>query len=744
MQTRLPGIARVPLESRTELLVERDASDAPARAGRSGALEHRLGTRWSRASARPLPVLSPGLAFALGATAGACLLGTELASSLFDVVDVPCVALALGLGTLIGALPAWATRRVTSRRVLVTCLLSPAPVLGAPTLVWALRRAGELEVPFVTLAGLAIALPFSLVAATVAKRLLGRSTRIGRVSSVFLAIAIGVTVFVFAALTAQAVPVATVVLGSAVLASAGWLALASGVSGPLGPWCLAGAIALELPRVDRSYFALRSVALGVALGAALLGVRELTALRPRRAARPLPVAGWRTVALGLTWLAVAVGSERLVTHHPHAFTTREQPNGAFGATIEALRRVTDFDGDGHASLFGGRDCAPFDATRSPGAHEIPNNGRDDNCTGGDAKGNPQTFLRDALAVNPPPAPVRRDAVLVVVDTMRADAVGPNLAAFAREGRRFTRAYSTASLTVESFVGILTGSLPTAADYRFFSPHDAMVEHLPPTVFAAARRAGYATGIAGGVQGRLSAAFFRDADVPRPLTMLTRADETTDTAIDVWHELDARKPRLMLVHYLALHATRGRDDYYRTALAIDAELARLWRAVGEDPVWIVTADHGESFGEHGVYGHSTALYRDELAVPLVVRYPGILRGEESAVTSLIGISPTLIALIAPEELAEARGPFLCLGQAGCGDVPAASALEKPFTHIHSLVLGDDHAFHGLIADRNFEFDLARDVDELRPLERPGAAGRSLSTWEELGFVQGARVPWFKQR
>jgi hypothetical protein len=693
---------------------------------------------------RPLPAVSEGEAFALGTAASACVLATELVSSRFGAVDLTGALVALGLGSTVGALPAWATAGRRGRRVLSAWLLGVPLVLGGKAVIWALERAVELELGVVALAAPIAAFPVAIFVWRLAARLFGRSARFGAASQVALRFALAGTAYVFALLLAQALPFVAALLALVLVLGAGWLVLASGLTGPIGPCLLAAFIALELPRVDRTYFALRTIALGMAFGAAILGAREFMA-GVRTSAPPRPPRPYvRRAALALGWLVLAVTSERLVSAHRHAFIERLEPTGALSATIEALQRVTDFDGDGHASIFGGRDCAPLDASRSPGAHEIPRNGRDDNCAGGDARGNPVEFLRGELAVNLPPPPLRRDAVLVIVDTMRADAVGPNLAAFAREGRRFTHAYSTASFTAQSLVGILTGSLPTAADYQFASPHDAKVMNLPPSVFAAARHAGYATGMAGGIRGVLFSAFFRDADVAKPLAMIARAEETTDTALEVWRQLDPQKPRLLYVHYVALHASRDLDDYRRNALEVDGELQRLFRALGDEPIWMITGDHGESFGEHGVFGHSTALYRNELAVPLVVRYPGVVRGEESAVTSLIGVAPTLMALMAPEELALPRGPYFCLGQTGCGDVPAASALEKPFTHIHSLVVGNHHALHGLLLDRSFEFDWAADPDELRPLAARGPANHELAEWEELGFVRGARVPWFKQR
>ena len=45
-----------------------------------------------------------------------------------------------------------------------------------------------------------------------------------------------------------------------------------------------------------------------------------------------------------------------------------------------------------------------------------------------------------------------------------------------------------------------------------------------------------------------------------------------------------------------------------------------RGVLDQTLVIVASDHGEAFGEHTLHGHGNSLYRPELHVPLVVRYP----------------------------------------------------------------------------------------------------------------------------
>ncbi|MBX6312588.1 MAG: sulfatase-like hydrolase/transferase [Isosphaeraceae bacterium] len=70
---------------------------------------------------------------------------------------------------------------------------------------------------------------------------------------------------------------------------------------------------------------------------------------------------------------------------------------------------------------------------------------------------------------------------------------------------------------------------------------------------------------------------------------------------------------------------GRDSYDNCIAYLDEQLGQLFeeldrRGLLRNTVVIVTADHGEHFGEHGLFGHGNSLYGPEVHVPLLIVAP----------------------------------------------------------------------------------------------------------------------------
>ena len=61
-----------------------------------------------------------------------------------------------------------------------------------------------------------------------------------------------------------------------------------------------------------------------------------------------------------------------------------------------------------------------------------------------------------------------------------------------------------------------------------------------------------------------------------------------------------------------------NAYDDTIRYVDEFLTSLADSLSEsDPVFVICADHGEAFGEHGTYGHQQQLYNENLHVPFVI-------------------------------------------------------------------------------------------------------------------------------
>ncbi|MCA9580024.1 MAG: sulfatase-like hydrolase/transferase, partial [Myxococcales bacterium] len=96
--------------------------------------------------------------------------------------------------------------------------------------------------------------------------------------------------------------------------------------------------------------------------------------------------------------------------------------------------------------------------------------------------------------------------------------------------------------------------------------------------------------------------------------------------------------------------------------VDDQLARLLaaleaRGLDEDTLVVVTSDHGEDMGEHGVwFSHGWTLFDPALHVPLVLALPGGLpegRRYEDLVQS-VDVLPTVLALLGREHGAPTQG------------------------------------------------------------------------------------------
>jgi arylsulfatase A-like enzyme len=98
-------------------------------------------------------------------------------------------------------------------------------------------------------------------------------------------------------------------------------------------------------------------------------------------------------------------------------------------------------------------------------------------------------------------------------------------------------------------------------------------------------------------------------------------------------------------------TQRKIDAYDCAIAyLDAQVGEMLESLRrqgllDDTIVAIVSDHGEAFGEHGLYGHQTTLHREQIHVPLLLRYPRAIApgGRVASAVSLRDLPATLAGL-----------------------------------------------------------------------------------------------------
>ena len=271
-----------------------------------------------------------------------------------------------------------------------------------------------------------------------------------------------------------------------------------------------------------------------------------------------------------------------------------------------------------------------------------------------------------------------NVLLVTIDTLRSDRLGaygsqagltPTLDALARDGVRFTRTWSHAPVTLPAHASILTGLLP---------PHHGVRNNGafrlgagPATLAECLGRAGYRTGAFVGAfvldtRFGLNRGFdayddrYDAGPTPGSFHFAERPADRVLRAATSWiaePETGDVRPWFAWVHLFDPHAPyRAPAAFAHGRTAYDAEVAWTDAALGaalrelrdrgqlERTLVVVTADHGESLGEHGETTHGLFAYEATLRVPLIVSAPGLSPLAVSAPAGHADILPTILDLL----------------------------------------------------------------------------------------------------
>lgn len=379
---------------------------------------------------------------------------------------------------------------------------------------------------------------------------------------------------------------------------------------------------------------------------------------------------------------------------------------------------------------------------------------------------------------PAPPPDRPHVLLVSLDTLRADRVGsyghdrdttPFLDRLAAEGTRFESAFINTHGTPPSHATLFTSLYQLSHGVSVEAGDGSVDHHLPetlPILPQVLKDAGWQTvAVTGG--GFMSKEFgwqrgfdaFAEQKLEAGAERLARLIESrlhdgqpifaflhtyeVHSPYDppppypnLWGELEAEVDASSAALKARSHGKKLSDAERESLLKLydagirytDDVLARLFErleAAGflEHALIVVTSDHGEEFGEHGGLLHPATLYDELVAVPLIVKGPGVPAGRvDSRLVSLIDVAPTIYGYLG------VRPPRLASGI----DLLAKGSPGRPqvFFQYGDLLHGVRTDQLKLIENRRTGqvqfFDLAIDPGEQRNLARR----RPLMT-EELG-------------
>lgn len=462
----------------------------------------------------------------------------------------------------------------------------------------------------------------------------------------------------------------------------------------------------------------------------------------------------------------AVGALDLVHHmDARAPVKRALLEGtlAFRPLVTLVQPLFDADGDGYAGLLGGGDCDDGDPAVNPGAREIPRNGVDDDCFGGDSPGTRAAEApEEAAAARAAEVEVKRlrlaqrpNLVLITVDTLRADHLGyhgypratsPRMDALAQDGLRFTWAIAQGPQTKASMPSLFTG--------RYFSETartpELWARQKDENVMLAERLrdAGYKTaGIPAHrffLPGYGLDQGFEDWDLTivrrfgKRMPQVITSQLSTERAVawlTQYAESGEDRPFFLWVHYFDPHhyyqdhpdldfGAEKIDLYDEEIRHTDRQIGKLvdWlrgSSMGDETYLLLHSDHGEGFFEHGYGYHGQHLFNDQIRVPLILVGPGLPSRQIDTPVPLLDVTPTLLELAGAPRPPELRGRSL-LGYATERPPPPRpvfSEMVKDARHSDRRVIIDwpwklqygitfgEYTLYNLAADPNEQEDVA---------------------------------------
>jgi arylsulfatase A-like enzyme len=361
----------------------------------------------------------------------------------------------------------------------------------------------------------------------------------------------------------------------------------------------------------------------------------------------------------------------------------------------------------------------------------------------------------------------RDIVLVTIDALRADHVSaygyarkttPNIDRLAAAGARFTHAYCPTPHTSYSVTSMMTGKYvrpllamdaggdsETWASYLKGYGYRTSAFYPPAVFFIDAHR--FASFKESGLGFEYKKEEFADPALRRQQVATYLASIPTDQRLFLW--LHLFEPHEPYVRHEG-HEFTGDDTFdaydseVKAADALLGDVVDLVEKRKPGAIVIVSADHGEEFGDHGGRYHGTTVYEEQVRVPLVVVAPGVAPRVVATPVQTIDLLPTVLAALDTPTPARLRGrdlgPILA-GKAAPDDPGLAFAETDDYTMVAT---GKER----LVCARKIAsctlYDVALDPLEKKPIaDRPERVAElrklTAAIEREHGKLEAAELP-----
>jgi arylsulfatase A-like enzyme len=268
--------------------------------------------------------------------------------------------------------------------------------------------------------------------------------------------------------------------------------------------------------------------------------------------------------------------------------------------------------------------------------------------------------------------------LLTVDSLRTDVpwqryarpIAPNLTRLAAESVVYTNAYAASSYTAKSVATMLSGRLASTLyrDGRFFARYASSNLFLPEILKEhGARSLAWHGHMYFGRKSGFEQGFDEWQIVPGiKFDPETDNDVTSDKMTALGKELLGNPKNtggrfFAWAHYMDPHdqylkhaeapdfGKKARDRYDSEIWFSDYWIGNLIDWMKTQPWWsetaiIVTADHGEAFGEHDMYKHAFELWEVLVRVPMFVFAPGVKKRAIEQRRSHLDLAPTVLELM----------------------------------------------------------------------------------------------------